>query len=85
MSCDAALNPAKPEPTMITLFFDSFIAPFINSDMMTLLVVLVIEEEEEESKRQSIDTRAKKVEIEMMRRTFLRLITSTFSQLENGN
>ncbi len=53
---------------------------------MNLLVVLVIgeEEEEEESKRQSIDAKAKKVEIEMMRRTLLRLITSNFSQLENG-
>jgi len=54
--------------------------------MMTLLVVLLTreEEEQEESKRQSIDAKAKKVEIEMMRRTLLRLITSTFSQLENG-
>jgi hypothetical protein len=52
--------------------------------MMALLVVLVIEEEEE-SKRQTIDAKAKKVEIEMMRRTLLRLITSTFSQLENRN
>ncbi len=51
---------------------------------MALLVVLVIEEEEE-SKRQTIDAKAKKVEIEMMRRTLLRLITSTFSQLENRN